>query len=428
MSHGAASKFVNEPASPAPSRSAAPFRSAFRFILLLGLVDAFGPLGIDMYLPAFPQIEQSLNAPTGSAELTLALFLAGLGVGQILFGPISDRFGRRLPLLLGTAAYAIASLICAFATSIESLIATRFLMGLAGSTGMVIARAIVRDSFNEKESARVYSMLMLVIGIAPIISPSLGAWLMQFGDWQIIFHAIALFSFACLAFALIDLPETHPKERRLPLNVITITQQYLGLLVNFRFMGYALAGSFALGQIFAYVSSAPSLFMEIFEMPPHLFSIAFAANAIGLIGIAQVNRWLTQRFSTHTILLAAMTGNFVVGTMLSVLAATGLGGPPLFMLGIFLCLTSLGLILPNATAAVMAPFPKQAGVASALYGTLQFLIGSGTGAIVGLLANGTPAPMAYTIAFCAFVTLALGVTVERKRQAEIASVAAEAIS
>ncbi|WP_437192114.1 Bcr/CflA family multidrug efflux MFS transporter [Planctomicrobium sp. SH527] len=428
MSHGAASEFVNEPAPSAPSRSAAPYRSAFRFILLLGLVDAFGPLGIDMYLPAFPQIEQSLQAPSGSAQLTLAMFLAGLGMGQILFGPLSDRFGRRIPLLLGTAAFAIASLVCAFATSIQSLIAARFVMGLAGSTGMVIARAIVRDSFNEKESARVYSMLMLVIGIAPIISPSLGAWLMQFGDWQIIFYAIALFSLICWCFAIFELPETHPKSQRSPLNVKAITQQYLGLLVNFRFMGYALAGSFALGQIFAYVSSAPTIFMQIFEMPPHLFSIAFAANAIGLIGIAQVNRWLTQRFSTHTILLAAMTGNLLVGIMLPILAATGFGGPPLFMLGMFLCLTSLGLILPNATAAVMAPFPKQAGVASALYGTLQFLIGSGAGAIVGLLDNGTAAPMACTIAFCAIATLLLGIIVERKRQIELAPVTPEAAS
>jgi MFS transporter, DHA1 family, multidrug resistance protein len=152
---------------------------ALRFIILLGLLDAFGPLGIDMYLPAFPQIEHDLNAHGGAMQLTLSLFLAGLAIGQLICGPISDRVGRRLPLLYGSAAFALASLTCAFTRSIEALILARFVMGLAGSTGMVVARAVVRDSFEEADSSRIYSMLMLVIGIAPIISPSIGGWLMQ---------------------------------------------------------------------------------------------------------------------------------------------------------------------------------------------------------------------------------------------------------
>src|SRR5580693_2482432 len=170
---------------------------ALRLIILLGLLDAFGPLGIDMYLPAFPQIERDLKAPGGAMQLTLSLFLAGLAIGQLICGPISDRVGRRRPLLFGSVAFAVASVICAFARSIEALILARFVRGLAGATGMVIARAVVRDSFEETESSRIYSMLMLVIGIAPIISPSVGGWLMTIGGWGSIFWALAAFACVC---------------------------------------------------------------------------------------------------------------------------------------------------------------------------------------------------------------------------------------
>jgi DHA1 family bicyclomycin/chloramphenicol resistance-like MFS transporter len=176
----------NELATLLPTSSHRELVSAspgIRFIVLLGLLDSFGPLGIDMYLPAFPHIEQGLRAQGGAMQLTLSLFLAGLAIGQLICGPISDRVGRRLPLLYGSAAFAVASVACAYARSIEALIAARFIMGLAGSTGMVVARAVVRDTFEESDSSRIYSMLMLVIGIAPIISPSVGGWLLQLGGW-----------------------------------------------------------------------------------------------------------------------------------------------------------------------------------------------------------------------------------------------------
>ena len=179
-----------------------------------------------MYLPAFPQIEHDLNAPGGAMQLTLSLFLAGLAIGQLICGPISDRVGRRLPLLYGSAAFALASLTCAFARSIEALILARFVMGLAGSTGMVIARAVVRDSFEEADSSRIYSMLMLVIGIAPIISPSVGGWLMQIGGWGSIFWALAGFACLCGIAVAIDLPETHPPSRRNRDSVATIFRRY----------------------------------------------------------------------------------------------------------------------------------------------------------------------------------------------------------
>jgi DHA1 family bicyclomycin/chloramphenicol resistance-like MFS transporter len=379
--------------------------TGFRFILLLGLLDAFGPLGIDMYLPAFPRIEQDLNVQGGAMQLTLSLFLAGLAVGQLICGPISDRVGRRRPLLYGSAAFALASVICAFTRSIEALILARFVMGLAGATGMVIARAVVRDSFEEADSSRVYSMLMLVIGIAPILSPSIGGWLMQFGSWGAIFWALAGFACVCGVAVAIDLPETHPVSKRSRISTVSIGRRYAELIVDRRFVGYAAPVSLALGLIFAYVASAPSLFMQFYRLSPTAFSLLFAANAVGLIGAAQVNRWLTRYFDTHQILRSASLVNAAAALLLPILAWTGAGGFPAFFADIFLCLATVGLILPNATAAVMAPFPHQAGIASALLGMLQFAVGAATGALVGLFHDGSPRPMAVTMAVCAAISL-----------------------
>jgi MFS transporter, DHA1 family, multidrug resistance protein len=387
---------------------------ALRFIILLGLLDAFGPLGIDMYLPAFPEIERDLTAPAGAMQLTLSLFLAGLAIGQLICGPISDRVGRRLPLLYGSAAFALASLTCAFARSIEALILARFVMGLAGSTGMVVARAVVRDSFEEADSSRIYSMLMLVIGIAPIISPSVGGWLLQIGGWGSIFWALAGFACVCGVAVAVDLPETHPLSRRSRDSVATIFRRYAALIVDRRFIGYAAPVSLALGLIFAYVASAPSVFMQIYKLSPTAFSLIFASNAIGLIGAAQVNRWLTRHYDTHAILRTASLVNAMTALLLPVLACTGAGGFPALFVDIFLCLMTVGLILPNATAAVMAPFPEQAGVASALLGMLQFSVGAATGALVGFFHDGTARPMAFAMAGCA--TISLFITVASERQ------------
>ena len=408
-----------------PREAVAP---TFRFILLLGLLDAFGPLGIDMYLPAFPRIEADLHAPGGAMQLTLALFLAGLAVGQLVCGPISDRVGRRRPLLYGAAAFAVASVLCAFARSIETLILARFVMGLAGATGMVIARAVVRDSFEEADSSRIYSMLMLVIGIAPILSPTVGGWVMGLGGWGSIFWALGGFACLCGVFVYFDLPETHPPERRDREPVAAIVPRYLALIVDRRFLGYAVPSSLALGLIFAYVASAPSLFMQHFHLSPNAFSLAFAANAVGLIGAAQVNRWLTRRYHTHAILRAAALVNAASALTLPVLAWTGAGGLPAFFAAIFVCLATVGIILPNATAAVMAPFPHQAGVASALLGMLQFAVGAATGAVVGVLHDGTGRPMAGTMAGCATLGAIILLAAERRHPAPDAAKSREPLA
>ncbi len=388
---------LDDQATPPGPEASGP---GFRFILLLGLLDAFGPLGIDMYLPAFPAIERDLAAPAGAMQLTLSLFLAGLAVGQLICGPISDRIGRRRPLLIGSAAFAIASVVCAVTRSIEALILARFAMGLAGATGMVIARAVVRDSFEEADSSRIYSLLMLVIGIAPILSPTIGNALMSVAGWGSIFWALAAFAGACGAAVAVDLPETHPPARRSRDSFSAIGRRYAEMIVDRRFMGYALPVGLALGSIFAYVASAPSLFMQRYGLSANAFSLLFALNAVGLIGSAQVNRRLTRSYDTHAILRAATLVNASASVLLPVLAWSGAGGFVGFFADVFVCLATLGLILPNATAAAMAPFPDRAGAASALLGTLQFAIGAATGALVGIFHDGTGLPMALTIAAC----------------------------
>lgn len=406
--------------SPTSDRSGA--ARGFRFLLLLGLLDAFGPLGIDMYLPAFPDIARDLHAEGGRVELTLSLFLAGLGLGQLFIGPISDRIGRRKPLLIGAAAFVVTSIICAFTRSIGALIAARFVMGLAGATGMVVARAVVRDTYEEAESARVYSMLMLVIGVAPIISPSLGAWVMTFGGWPAIFWSLAAIALACGIGVLFDMPETLAEERRDREPAASILPRYALVATDGRFLGHAIPSSLALGMIFAYVTAAPTMFMRHFGLPQGWFNVVFAANAIGLIGAAQVNRWLSRRFDTHAILRSASWANAASALLMATLAFTGSGGFPAFLATIFASLAMIGLILPNATAAVMAPFPDHAGVASALLGAMQFAVGAAVGALVGISSDGTPKAMALTMAACATASLVVSGMVERRRsrRAELA--------
>ena len=387
---------------------------SFRFIVLLGLLDAFGPLGIDMYLPGFPAIGRALSASPGAMQWTLSAFLAGLAVGQLICGPISDRVGRRRPLLVGSALFAVACATCAFARSFEAFLLARFVMGLAGATGMVVARAIVRDSFEESESSRVYSMLMLVIGVAPVLAPTMGGWLISLGGWGLIFWALGAFALTCGLAVAIDLPETLPADRRVSDPIGSVFGRYAAIAVDRMFLAQAAPVGLALAIILAYVASAPSLFLETFALSPQAFSRIFAVNAIGLIGSAQLNRWLVRRYPTRAILRVALLANAAISLSLPILAWTGLGGVVGFTIAIFLCLSTLGIVLPNATAAAMAPFAEQAGTASALLGASQFALGAFAGWVVGVFHDGTPLPMALTIGACGAISLAITLAADRR--------------
>lgn len=382
--------------------------SYFRLAIILGILTAFGPLSIDMYLPGLPAIAREFGVETAAAQQTLSIFFVGLALGQMIYGPISDRVGRRRPLIFGCALYALACVGCVFAPSLGSLIVLRFAQAFGACAGIVIARSVVRDLFNERESARMYSLLVLVMGLAPILAPLLGGQLLILFGWRSIFLALSGFGVLCLLLVLWGLPESLPVERRTRAGLGTALRVYGTLLADGRYMGYVLAAGLASGAMFAYISGSPFVFIELNGVPPERFGLLFGLNALGLILASQLNRWLLLRYASGQILVVALGVTATTGLLLAGVTATGIGGFPAMLVLLFFCIASTGLVGPNAIAAAMAPYARQAGSASALVGAVQFAIGAVAGALVGLLFNGTALPMAATIALCgvaAFVTL-----------------------
>jgi DHA1 family bicyclomycin/chloramphenicol resistance-like MFS transporter len=388
---------------------------ASSLILLLGALSAFSPLAIDMYLPAFPEIERDLAAPAGTVPLTLSFFLAGLALGQFVIGPISDRLGRRLPLLAGCTAFAAAALLCALAPSIGWLITARFLMGFAGAAGLVISRAVVRDLFNETISAGVYSFIMMVTGVAPVVAPLIGGAVLAVGSWRFMFGILAAVGIVCGMAVAFTLRESLPIGRRSEKSAASVLQRSLGILTDHRFIGYALAIGCSYGALFAYIAGSPDVFIKQFGFSPQGFSVLFAGNAIGIFLAAQLNRWLIPRLGPHRILKLTSIVAAIAGCLLVLEAWSGIGGFVMFFATLFVCVASLGLIFPNATAAAMVPFGQEAGAASAVLGLLQYAVGAATGAAVGLLANGTAVPMAGAIAVCEAVVWGVVSWTERRR-------------
>jgi len=360
-------------------------------------MSAFAPFAIDTYLPAFPKIARSLDTTIGTVQITLAIFLLGMAVGQIFWGTLSDHVGRRAPLLCGCLLFGGMSILCATTRSIVTLIAARFLMGLGGSAGVVVSRAIVRDLFEEHEAAMFYSMMMIIGGMGPIIAPFLGSLLLTHCNWRAIFWAIALFGFVCMAALLRYIPETLARENRTRGHIADVFRGYGRILADRRFLGPALAIGCTSGMLFTYIASSPYIFIELFGVPAAYFGFLFATNSIGLYIGGQSNRWMLRRFSAVELLHKAMWVNVCAALLLAGCAWTRLGGFPFFFCILFLCLSTLGVIFPNATAMTMQPFATEAGSASALLGSVQFIIGASGGALAGVFHNGTALPMALEI-------------------------------
>lgn len=369
-------------------------------VLILGALTAFASLSIDMYLPAFPRIAQDLQVPFGMVQMSLSAFLFGTAAGQALYGPLSDCWGRRRPLLFGLSLFIAASVGCACAGSAGALIAWRLAMALGGAACMVISRAMVRDLCDATESARIYSLLMLVMGVSPILAPVIGGQLLLVTGWRGIFALLAAIGLTSLAAVTLVLPESMPQERRSGGNLSSFLALYLRLLRDRRFIPYALAIGCIAGVNFAYITGSPFVFIELNGVSPQHFGLFFGVNAFGLIGGSQLNRRLLKYYAPRRILNVAFPIHAAAALLLALCGATGFGGfsaiPPL----LFVCLASAGFLLPNLTALAMSPFGEVAGSASALLGTLQFSIGAGAGTLVGLLHNGTAVPMTAVVAVC----------------------------
>jgi MFS transporter, DHA1 family, multidrug resistance protein len=380
---------------------ARPMPSYAKLAIILGTLSAFAPLSIDMYLPALPTIAADFGTQTAVVQQTLSVFFIGLAVGQIFYGPIADRVGRRPPLLFGSALYMLACIGCAFAPTIQSLILLRLAQALGGCAGIVISNSIVRDLFDQRESARMYSFLMLVMGLAPITAPLIGGQLLLYFGWRAIFITLAGFGLLCLLLVGFILPETLSVERRTRAGLGAALRSYGEILTNRAYVGYALAGGLASSAMFAYISGSSYVFIELNGIAPERFGLLFGINAVGLIAAAQLNRWLLTRYDGVQILRVALSLTASMGLLLVLVTATGFGGFPAMLGVLFCCIASTGLVRPNATAAAMAPYAQAAGSAAALLGATQFFLGAAAGALVGFFHNGTALPMAGVIALCA---------------------------
>jgi len=361
-------------------------------VIIFGTLSACGPMATDMYLPALPGIARDLGTSDGAVQLTLSVFLIGLALGQFLWGTLSDAWGRRLPMLLGSAAFVFASVVCACTSSITILIGARFLMGFGGSAGVVVSRAVVRDMFDEHESARFYSLMMIIGGLAPIVAPVLGAALLAWLHWRAIFWVVAAFAAFCFVGVLWGVPETLARTDRLEIRFRMVAGRYAGLFRRTDYIGYALAAGFCHALLFAYISSSPFLFIQLYGVTPQQFSVVFMSNAVGLYATGQFNRVLLRRLSPRQILMRAVVLNLVIAAILLALLVADRAPFPVFVALLFALVGSLGWIFPNVIAVAMKPVGDQAGSASALLGVLQFTFGAASASLVGALADGTAIP------------------------------------
>lgn len=370
-----------------------------RFVFTAASVMAIGPLSIDMYLPSLPALQEHFGADTAATQLTLSSYFVGLAIGQLIYGPVSDRFGRRAPLLFGLALYSLVSLACAYAPGMYGLVLLRFLQALGGCAGMVITRAMVRDLFPPQEMARILSMLVLIMGVAPILAPLIGGQIFLVMGWRAIFLVMTAYSLLCF-LGIYMLPETsHYRSEALRFgNVIA---GYVRLLRHRRFMGYALSGGVAQAGMFAYISGSSFVFIEIYGVSPAHFGWFFGSIAFGLISAAQINAVVLKRYRSEYVLRVALLANACSGVVLLIDALTGFGGFAGIVIRLWCGMSCLGFSFPNSTAGAMAPFGDRAGMAAALLGTLQFGFAAISGSVVGHLLNGTAVPMAAVICTCA---------------------------
>ncbi len=362
--------------------------------LLLGFLTAVGPVSTDMYLPAFPAIEAALGAAPGSAQLTLATWFAGLAVGQITMGTLSDRYGRRGPLVAGTLLYAAASACCAVAPSILWLSVFRAVAAIGGSAGMVIPRAMVRDLADGHAAARLMSKLMLVMGAAPILAPTLGGLLLGVGSWRIIFWIGSFYGLVCAALAWRKLPDTLPPHLRVRLGPSGLAARFIGIAREPGFLVHALMGGFALFAMFAYIAGSPPVLIGKFALTPTEYGLVFGSCAFGYIGAAQVNARILPLLGSGRVMRFAVRTAFCATACLAAGAFLGARSLASVAVPLFVTMSCMGFIMPNTTVGALSRHSAHAASASALMGTMQFVMGAASGTLAGVLTDGTPRGMA----------------------------------
>ncbi|MEU5434799.1 multidrug effflux MFS transporter [Streptomyces sp. NPDC020719] len=388
---------IPAPTSAPSAAGAAARRASLLVTLVLGGLTALPPLSMDMYLPALPEVTGALHAPAATVQLTLTACLAGMALGQLVVGPMSDKWGRRRPLLIGMVVYVLATAVCAFAPDAGLLIAFRLLQGLAGAAGIVIARAVVRDLYDGVEMARFFSTLMLISGAAPVVAPLIGGQVLRLTDWRGVFVVLTVVGLLLTLFVGKFLGETLPPERRHEGGVGEALRTMGGLLRDRVFTGYMLAGGLAFAALFAYISASPFVIQEIYGASPQTFSLLFGLNSVGLVAAGQINgKLLVGRVSLDKVLGCALSVVVLAALALLVMTSGVFGRPGLAPVaaGLFVLMSAMGMATPNTTAQALMRTPHAAGSASALLGTSSFLIGAVASPLVGIAGEATAVPMA----------------------------------
>lgn len=372
-------------------------RRRLQIILILGVLAALGPLSIDMYLPAFAAIGADFGVTVDRVELSLASFFLGLSLGQLFYGTLTDRFGRKKPLYAGLVIYVLAAVGCAMARTIDQLIILRFLQALGACAGMVISRAVVRDLFDHRESARIFSALLLVMGIAPIVAPLAGGLIVKHSTWPLVFWICAVFASVTLAALVAFLPESKADDPQVKMS--RAFHVYFEILRDREFIRNALAGGFAQAAMFAYITASPNVFINVFGVAEENFGWFFGANAAGLIMCAQINSRLVVKYQPSQILRVSISALAILALTLVVISLLG-AGLWITWLPLFLFISTLGVTFPNSTAEGLKSQGARAGSASALIGTLQFVLAAFASAMVSAFHEASAFPMAVTMATC----------------------------
>jgi DHA1 family bicyclomycin/chloramphenicol resistance-like MFS transporter len=383
----------------------------FFIIIILGALSTISPFAIDMYLPAFPQIAAALHTSTARISLSLASYFAGLAAGQLFYGPLLDRFGRKLPLYAGMILFIAASILCLCSQTVEWLIALRFVQALGGCAAQVAAMAMVRDFFPVKETAKIISLLILILSASPLLAPSVGVFVAVHLGWQWVFIVLSLFVALMLAVCWSWLPQGHKPDRTVSLRLRPIFHNYATVLREPQFITYALSGAFAFSGLLVYVASSPIIFMEVFHVRAEKFGAIFAGLATGFIGSNQINVLLLRKFSSEQIFRATLMVECPVALLFLVGTIFGWFGLPATLVLLFISLSSLGLAYPNAAALALVPFDRNIGSASAMLGFLQIGVSGLASASIGIFDSHTMLPVTLVLAatsWIGFVILIIG--------------------
>lgn len=387
--------------------------------LILGMLATVTPFAIDLYLPAFSQIANELHTTTARISLSVSSYFIGMALGQLIYGPLLDRFGRKKPLYIGLVIFIFASIACTFSTSVEMLVTVRFMQALGGSVAGVASIAMVKDFFPPEQGARIFAMLILTIGLSPLLAPTIGGYISTVLDWKAVFFVLAGIAVFAITIVLLFLPEGQQPDKTVSLRFIPMLKTYSSILSDTQFFTYTISGSFSFATLFIYVAGSPIVFMELFQVSPQVYGAIFAFLSVGFIGGSQLNILLTKKFSSHTIFRIALIVQVLAGIAFLFVAWNGWMNLYSTIVMLFIFLSCVGLINPNASVLALAPFTKNVGSAAAMLGCSQIGIAALASVGVGMFEKVSILPMIVLMAGTAGVALIVFLIGEKKMGGKI---------